>query len=148
MSYHALGNFVRAQKPPKKLIPVAALARFALWKSGYPIVPKTAAYWRVIKSQAIPVGIIWMEFYDREKKPIGIIKQYWVGRRPVVTPTKTPMVYTETGAWGPVVTPESEVGPVEVGFPYESVPWIDSDGSLFENEYSLKVDFGDRGIDW
>lgn len=144
MSYHGLGNFVPAQKPPTRLIPVSELARFALWKSGYPMVPRGAAYWRVVKAQSIPLGKLWIKFYDGRGLPMGVVVQYWMGHRPVAPEMKTPMVYTETGQWGPTVTPESEVGPVDVAFPYERVPWIDEDGSIFENEESLRVDFGSK----
>lgn len=133
MSYHGLGNFVPAQKPPRKLMSVRSLAKLALWKSGYPIVPNNAVYCRVIKARAIPIGKLWIEFYDRQKRPIGVVLQHWMGHRPVAPYMKTPMVYTETGQWGPTVTPESEVGPVNVAFPYERVPWIDEDGSIFED---------------
>lgn len=134
MSYHGLGNFAPAQTPQRKLARVQSLPELAMWKPGYPIVPKGAAYWRVAKTRAVPIGRMWMEFFDAQRRPMGTVIQHWSGNHPVAPSTKTPMVYTDSGSWGPVTTPESEVGPVDIAFPYERVPWVDETGSIWSDE--------------
>lgn len=92
------------------------LAEMVLWSPGYPRVPKKARSFQLVKVRG---NKLWTRFFDAKGRELGVVRQKWDSARPVQPGTKTQMVYKWGNAWGPSVTPESEVGPVPVAFPRE-----------------------------
>lgn len=100
MSYHGAGP----------MVPVSTLAKVYMFAPGHPALPPRTAFVRVLKRHRD--GRIEIAAFDGQKRSLGTVVARWVQTAPVATPMKTQPWWTKTGYWGPLVTPESEVGPV------------------------------------
>lgn len=117
--YDELQGLGAARTPPRPILPVWTLSQVAMWASGHPRVPAGATHYRMEKLRD---DTLWIRYFAG-RRDLGVRKARWRQTLPPVPPTQTPMVYTETGAWGPTVTPESVVGEkIPVAFPPNNAP--------------------------
>lgn len=107
MSYHR-------RDEPSPIVPLRVLAQVYMFAPGHPRVPRGAAYVRVARRDN---GVLVLDWYDRQKRPIERTKAKWTQTAPIAPPQKTQVWWTRTAYWGPTITPESEVGPVPMARP-------------------------------
>lgn len=96
------------------IVPLRTLARVFMFEPGHPRVPPEARYVRQVRREN---GTLVLDYFDAEKKKIGRGTARWVQTGPISPNFKTQPWWTKTAYWGPIVTPESEVGPVPMATP-------------------------------
>ena len=122
MSYHdnnpRLTREVADRAGPAPIVPLRTIAMTYVFAPGHPKVPKGATHARVLGRGG---GKLTMEFYrpgrGGELKSLGKRKAKWFQTGPVSPSFKTQPWWTKTGYWGPMITPESVVRPVEMSRP-------------------------------
>lgn len=119
MSYHDQSRRLRAavaqKSAPGPIVPLSTLAKVYMFAPGHPKLPKRSRYARVIATR--PDGTMTIEAFDAKRKKLGRVDAKWTQTGPVSPQMKTQVWWTKTGYFGPLVTPESEVGPVSMAPP-------------------------------
>lgn len=119
MSYHdqnpSIRERLRRHESPGPIVPLSMLSKVYMFAPGHPRLPKETRYARVVQSR--DDGTLVLDAFDARKRKLGRIEAKWFQTAPVAPQMKTPMWWTKTGYFGPMVTPESEVGPVPMAPP-------------------------------
>lgn len=111
MSYHA------KQSP---IVPLRTLAQLYMFEPGHPRVPAGATHVRVVSRRG---AALVLDFFDAKGRCLGRVEAKWAQTGPVAPNFKTQPWWTTTAYWGPVVTPEAEVGPVRMARPPFDLDW-------------------------
>lgn len=114
MSYHdnssSLNQRIAQPSRPGPVVPLSTLARVYMFAPGHPRLPKGTRYAQVIETR--PDGTLVIDAFDDRKKKLGRIEAKYFQTGPVATGMQSPVWWTKTGYFGPIITPESQVGPV------------------------------------
>lgn len=119
MSYHdqnpRLRRDLQLRSGPGPIVPLSALAKTYMFTPGHPRLPKGSRYAQIVESR--PDGTMIIDAFDAKKKKIGRVEAKWFQTAPVAPPMETQVWWTKTGYFGPLITPESQVGPVPMAPP-------------------------------
>lgn len=115
MSYHdanpRLLAALRRRQQPSPLAHVRELAKVYIFKPAQPRLPRGTTYVRVLSHDGDEVV---MDTFDAQRRPLGRVRAGFFQTGPVVQSAPPGVWWTKGGYYGPMVTQETQLGPVSM----------------------------------